>query len=234
MAPVFIDFPFLFPSVLAGIIGTANGKGAFCLLFLELERCVPFRMPFRTDQNARNCLKWQPFWRLELRRRPVRPKPGISGTGTENGRPVLPVPGRNWAIYTGVRKTHSHWHNVKWNIPSPSSIPRNPARIDKNVMRHLYDFLPTLSWMPPQRIRVQINSCTKRRWSFLPWKYNFYSIVRTNRCWTNRNENAPASYIILMWVLHMCSWKITITHTCCKQLPPILQGSMISYHILYI
>ena len=173
MAPVFIDFPVLFPSVLVGIIGTANGKGAFCLLFLDLERRVPFCMPFRTDRNARNCLKWQPFWRLELRRRPVRPKPGISGTGTENGRPVLPVPGRNWAIYTGVRKTHSHWHNVKWNIPSPSSIPRNPARIDKNVMRHLYDFLPTLSWMPPRESEYRLTPVP--RWGDIPCPVNTIS-----------------------------------------------------------
>jgi hypothetical protein len=89
-----IEPPVPFPSVLAGILGTANGTEAFRSPFLERERLVPFRTPFRTDRDARNCLKRQPFRVLGLRGRPVRSKSGISGTGTENGRSVLPVPFR--------------------------------------------------------------------------------------------------------------------------------------------
>jgi len=128
-----IETPVPFPSVPAGIFGTVNGPGAFRSPFLERERLVPFRMPFRTDRDAQNCLKRQPFQRLGLRGRPVRSKSGISRTGTENGRSVPSVPFRT-ASRDGIGWSISH---TLWNPIGPhrDGLPMGYDRLETQVAK---------------------------------------------------------------------------------------------------
>ena len=85
VAGLCIEPPVPFPSVLAGILGTANGTEAFCSPFLERER------------HAWNCLKGNcsGFWGDE-------DGPSVPNPEFPERKQRMVVPGRNWVIYNST------------------------------------------------------------------------------------------------------------------------------------